>query len=539
MLRLRLFVLLGVMGVVGACAGAIAPAAGAATGSAAKFSCWNSTGLCSEIANPQDFWGSWYVGHDEPSLLFYSNRPGAGNDMTYTMKIPSDPRGAYSPSKSYNIELRPAFWFGMAMCDTQSYPEQVSTCQPDSDSNAVDVTQSTKHPGTAFMELQFYPPGWVKQFDAYSCDPRKWCAALNIDSLAEDPINGTTLNATCQSKILGGIEYVNFAYLTRNGQPQGPPNPLQFDVVGSGDPGPNVLYMNQGDTVTVSLHDSAHGLVTTVHDETTHQSGSMTASAANGFGQIQYAPTGTSCNEIPYDFHPEYSTSSPKTTVPWAAHSYNVAFSDEIGHFDFCTSIDPTTGSCNGLEGAPGDQEPADGDDNFCFSASQSLLYPITGCTDTNDPGFDGTSYLKDWPDGSPKHPTSVLFSSPLIDGSVPYSQAAFEADLPRIEAADLGGVCVRTTGSGCVNPPLTDDGTPAAFYPYFSTVRTTGHGRDGGGCMWGIGSTLPHTINDFGGNSTTEFGSLYGTNYYVFGGGGTTQFRYNNYQRVLRNNPC
>jgi len=25
----------------------------------------------------------------------------------------------------------------------------------------------------------------------------------------------------------------------------------------------------------------------------------MTASAANGFGQIQYAPTGTSCTEIP------------------------------------------------------------------------------------------------------------------------------------------------------------------------------------------------------------------------------------------------
>ena len=35
-----------------------------------------------------------------------------------------------------------------------------------------------------------------------------------------------------------------------------------------------------------------------------------------------------------------YSTSSPKTRVLWAAHSYNIAFSDEIGHFDFCTHID-------------------------------------------------------------------------------------------------------------------------------------------------------------------------------------------------------
>ena len=55
----------------------------------------------------------------------------------------------------------------------------------------------------------------------------------------------------------------------------------------------------------------------------------MTASAANGFGQIQSAPTGTSCTEIPYDFHPMYSTSSPQTRVPWSAHSYNIAFDED------------------------------------------------------------------------------------------------------------------------------------------------------------------------------------------------------------------
>jgi hypothetical protein len=229
--------------------------------------------------------------------------------------------------------------------------------------------------------------------------------------------------------------------------------------------------MNQGDTLTVSLHDSPHGLVTTVVDETTGQVGSMTASAANGFGQIKYAPTGTSCTEIPYDFHPMYSTSSPKTTVPWAAHSYNVAFADEIGHFDFCTQIDPATGNCTGLEGPTGDQEPADGDDSACFTGAQSQLYPASGCEGTNSPGFDGVPYQLAWPDGSPNRPTPILFSSPQTDGA-PYSQAAFEADLPRIEAADLGGKCDRSSGVNCVNPPPTDDGTSATFYPYFSTVR-------------------------------------------------------------------
>ena len=62
----------------------------------------------------------------------------------------------------------------------------------------------------------------------------------------------------------------------------------------------------------------------------------MTASPAHGFTQIQYDPTGTSSSAIPYAFHPMYSTASEQTRVIWAAHSYNVAFSDEIGHFQFC-----------------------------------------------------------------------------------------------------------------------------------------------------------------------------------------------------------
>jgi len=94
--------------------------------------------------------------------------------------------------------------------------------------------------------------------------------------------------------------------------------------------------MNSGDQIALTMHDTAAGLKVEIGDLTTGQYGSMTASASNGFGQVKYAPTGTTCKNIPYNFHPMYSTSSEKTRVPWAAHSYNVAFSDEIGHFDFC-----------------------------------------------------------------------------------------------------------------------------------------------------------------------------------------------------------
>jgi hypothetical protein len=492
--------------------------------------------MCTEVQDNYAAFGDTYVGHDEPSTLYYSNTPGAGNRDRWQVTLPTDPSPAVVPGRSWSFQLTPAFWFGMAMCDTQSYPEQVSTCAPDSDAN---ITSSlAQHPGTAFTELQFYPPGWVKEFNSQSCDPRDWCAALTIDSLSEDPVNGATLNPACQAKILGGTEYINFAFLTRSGKPIGPPNPLAFDPATSGNPTrPNVLFMRPGDRIAVTMHDTAHGLTTVLQDRTTGLSGSMTASAANGFGQIQYAPTGTGCTEVPYDFHPMYSTSSPQTRVPWAAHSYSIAFDEEIGHFDYCSVVDAPTFSCTGQEGAPGDQEPTDGDDTACFPASASLLVQVSGCNGTNAPGFDGESYQRDWPDGNTRlHPTAQLFTSPLTGRGYRsnYGKAALETDTPRIEASDLGGTCSTSTGAGCTLVPPTDDGQPAAFYPFFSI--TSSHRP--GGCQWFIGNDVPgQTASDFGG--VTQYGTLLPLQYLVFGGHGATVTRFNDYQQALASNPC
>ncbi len=517
--------------------------AGSTTASALssyKPDCRDPFPLCAEVGNPKEAFGNYYVGHDEPSALFYSNAPGAGYRQKYTITIPREPAGAYSTAKGYDFELRPAFWFGVTLCDTQSYPETVKTCTPDSDSNLVDVTKTTKAAGAAYEELQFYPPGYVRQFAGFSCDPTKWCVALNIDSLSENPITGQTLNQFCQDHILGGIEYVNFAFLTLDGKPLGKPNPLQFDASTGGNPkNSDTFFLNQGDRATVTLVDTAHGLSTVVQDLTTGQTGQMVASAANGFGQIKFVPgKSKECQVLPYDFHPMYATSKPFAGPRWSAHSYNVAFSDEIGHFDFCSQIDPNTpeSSCAGNEGASVDTEAADGDDNFCFAADQSTLYPATGCEDTNAPGFDGTSYQHRWPDGTANNPTSVLFSSPLTGSSLttPYANVAFETDLPRVEGADLGGACQRlTTGANCVNPPPTDDGSPATFYPYYSVVGS------GSSCAYGIGSTLPNTTNNFGGNSTAEFGSLLHSTYWTFGGHGTTNQRWQNFYSGSIALPC
>ena len=500
--------------------------------------CVQKSLTCTEVYDSESVFGEdIYVGHDEPSTLFYSNVAGSGNRMRYQLTLPKDPSptAPMTPGKSYNFQLHPAFWFGMAMCDTQSFPEQVSTCTPDSDSNIVDPSVSPNHPGTAFMEMQFYPPGWVSWPAGNSCDAHKWCAALNIDSLSEDPVNGTVQNSTCAAST--GLEYVNFAFITKNGvpQPNSPPNPVNSTIT-TFTPNPSAdLFMNSGDKLAVSMHDTAHGLQIVIQDKTTGQTGSMTASAANGFGQVQYAPApSTACNNIPYDFHPMYSTSSEKTRVTWAAHSYNIAFADETGHFDYCSNVN--SGGCSGNEGiGPNDSEGTDADDLGCFPATASTLVQVSGCIGTNT-GFDGVPYTPVWPDGNTSmHPTSILFSSPLTGSSydVNYSRMAFEADLPRIEPPydpnNNPSGCNRNTGAGCTLIPMTDDGNPALFYPFFSI------GSANGQCTWMLGDHIPGSKNDFGQNN--QYGSLLQSTYTSLGG--TVITRYNNFRQILSKNPC
>ena len=131
-----------------------------------------------------------------------------------------------------------------------------------------------------------------------------------MTALSLNPLTGQQNNSACESLV--GEEYVNFAYLTHNGIPQGPPNPVQFQALASGTPDPHkVEFLNQGDTFTVTLHDTPSGLQAVVKDTTNGTSGSMTASAANGFGQVKYAPSpSTTCKNIPYNFHPMYATST-------------------------------------------------------------------------------------------------------------------------------------------------------------------------------------------------------------------------------------
>ena len=502
-----------------------------------KLLCAEGSPVCAETAEALSYGGE-YTGHDEPSLLFYSGTPGSGNNQQYRLVVPQDPPvlpRQDGTGGTFNFQDRIAFWFGMALCDNQSAPEfSNEACAPGSDTNIFDGADPTKpdyigrHPGTAFLELQFYPPGWVPFQNAISCDATQWCAAMAIFSLNTNMNTGVDNNADCLNTV--GIEPANFAFITKSGSPQAPPGPLDL-TLGSFTPAPDQdLFMGAGDSINISLHDSADGLVTQIQDLTTGESGSMTASIENGFAQVNYDPTASTCTQTPYAFHPMYSTASEHTRIPWAAHSYNIAFSDEIGHFEYCDRANPH-GTCVN----PGlNDRKKDADDQGCFNPEASLRIQIGGCIAT-DNDFDGVPYQKTWPGSlidpavdAALNPRSILFSSPTFNGGLNYSRVGFEADLPRIEAADFGGICNRTTGAGCSNPPPGSN-----FYPFYST-RSNGTV----GCFWQLGgANIPGTTNTFGGNSSAEFGPLLFLDYP--GPGFTPIHRTNDFRQVLPSNPC
>jgi hypothetical protein len=518
--------------------GVPASATSSSEGPSEKILCSEGSPICAEAIDALGYEGQ-YTGHDEPSLLFYSNTAGAGNNQRYRMVVPQDPPIMPKQDGSggtFNFQDRIAFWFGMDLCDNQSAPEFThAPCTPNSDTNIFDGADPTgpdyigRHPGTAFLELQFYPPGWVPFQDAISCDATQWCAAMAIFSFNRNQNTGVDNNAACLNTV--GVEPANFAFLTASGHPQAPPDPLGLTLE-SFTPDPTQdLFMDAGDRLNISIHDSAAGLVTRIDDLTSGEHGSMTASVANGFAQVNYEPSAATCSETPYAFHPMYSTSSEHTRVPWAAHSYNVAFADEIGHFEYCAAANPQ-GTCVKPGGTT--EKTKDADDTNCFNASASLLVQVGGCFAT-DNDFDGVSYQTTWPGtftntslDQALHPRSILFSSPTFNGGVNYDRVGFEADLPRIEAADFGGICDRSTGVGCVNPPPGSN-----FYPFFST-RASG----AVGCFWQLGGPfIPGTTNRFGGSSAAEFGPLLFLDYP--GPGDTPIHRTNDFRNVLANNPC
>jgi hypothetical protein len=498
-----------------------------------------------------------YVGHDEPTTKFISSAPRSGNTMTYLMQLSRDPSATPTTTPvgstvSRYAELSVAPWFGLPLCDPFSYPG--GACSSDSDAN-------TTAAGDAFMELQFYPPGFGPGVDGVSYDPMHWVSALNIDSLA--CIAGGGCNPNC-------MEPVNFAILTRDGQPTGPPSPqlANYDTFTTNS---DTLLMNPGDTLKVSVFEvpdsgspDVGGLATRIDDLTTGQGGFIIASAANGFMHT----TESSCAGTPYSFHAEYATAKQANQVGWAALEGGVLMQDEIGHFEPCSSVthaeplsfgrngqtfsdpsiqqtcngafeaqnsSPTTGEgpCTSFSPCPGattegttfaacpsSAAACELSDAFCIPSGsrtvtingvgQTWSQPIAGCVDNRyqngDLDYDGSPYIADWPDRadtSNGHPTSFRYLGPFDAAGNQYPQTQFETDGP---GSENNCNVSAPTPSTCKVPP---DG--AAFYPFWS--MTNAQGLDGvttspaGACVWNFGNDITSvTTNDF--SKDAQYGS-------------------------------
>src|SRR4051794_14070925 len=68
--------------------------------------------ICAERADSIGYGGE-YTGHDEPSLLFYSNTTGSGNSSLYILQLPSDPKvlpNQAGTAGTWNFQTHIAFW---------------------------------------------------------------------------------------------------------------------------------------------------------------------------------------------------------------------------------------------------------------------------------------------------------------------------------------------------------------------------------------------------------------------------------------------
>ena len=115
--------------------------------------------------------GYKYVsGHDEPSVLFYSTIPGSGNSNEYRLTLPTDPVAAAEAGRDREHVELPASPGLLARHDHVRRPVRAqSGCRParptaTRTSSRARTRSRPKYlgltPGQAYMEMQFYPPGW-------------------------------------------------------------------------------------------------------------------------------------------------------------------------------------------------------------------------------------------------------------------------------------------------------------------------------------------------------------------------------------------
>ena len=219
--------------------------------------------------------------------------------------------------------------------------------------------------------------------------------------------------------------------------------------------------MRPGDRIRIHLHDTPAGYRVDMTDLKTHQSGSMTASVANGFAHVLYTPGSGPCQSAPYAFHAEYAPPirvgiRGRHTRPTSRSPTRSGTSSTASSWTRTSTARwraPTTRRWTPTTSAASREGRLD-------RAHQRLL--------RGDDDFDGPSYQNDWPGTNPDpkvdqklHPQPVLFTSPTTTGGHNYPVITSKPTCPRSRTPATGHGCgLRQPAAGiAVLPLLLDPG--------------------------------------------------------------------------------
>ena len=276
--------------------------------------------------------------HDVPV-----RQPGSGNDVTWTRPYRADPSAAPTDA---NPGHDVAHWFELSprlgtrwRCATPT-PTRRLSCTPESDTNAPDVPSGNQcangYPGggSAFMEMQFYPPGFPPFVDGIGCDDTHWCAALTIDSL-----ECTYGFATCNTELRGTSQLR--ASSRRTASRPGPPSPQKADL-DTDTPEPGDAADEPGRLIQVHMFDAPvpgergqRAFEVVIDDLTTHQIGLHAGVSHQRVREHIDQQVRGHAVQLPA----RVQHRGQGQHIPWAALQTNISTEYETGHWESCASL--------------------------------------------------------------------------------------------------------------------------------------------------------------------------------------------------------
>lgn len=236
-------------------------------------------------------------GQDEPEIDPVSPVNGTGQDITWTIKLPT------SSAKRSLLDLGPTFWIGTDLSDSSAVAQR------------------------AFSELQFYPDSSLLPQKGKNLNTACTSVGFNVQS---DP---------------GTWSVCDFTWGLYGKSPkQWQETAAYVKVLDLGTNPQKPMYLHSGDTVTVHIFDSGdanNDAEQVITDVTTGQSGKMImdSDASTGAGSAANPGVGDGPLTLPYAAN---STANP---MPWGVvDGTPFAFSWEIGHPNFYS--DPNQAIC-------------------------------------------------------------------------------------------------------------------------------------------------------------------------------------------------